>query len=207
MSDVIEQIGAQRVLPVLRSQTPEDAVETAMACVAAGMGVIELTRSIPNVEQAVAHLDKKNVIVGVGTITERNQVYSCAEAGARFVVSFATLPDVIDAAHERSISAIPGALSPTEVLACVNAGADAVKIFPARSVSPDYLRDLSPLIPDTKLIVTGGISPSPTDIQQWLDAGAFAVGMGSGLGTVEAHGPGPIESRCRAALEAAGVAG
>jgi 2-dehydro-3-deoxyphosphogluconate aldolase / (4S)-4-hydroxy-2-oxoglutarate aldolase len=81
---------------------------------------------------------------------------------------------------------IQGALTPTEVLAAHAAGADAVKVFPARAVSPGYLRDLASVLPGVRLLPTGGIRAA--EIGMWLGAGAWAVGLGSALGTVAGVG-------------------
>ena len=76
-----------------------------------------------------------------------------------------------------------------------------MKIFPARVVSPAYLRDLAAVLPDVRLVPTGGIGPG--DVGPWLDAGAWAVGLGASLGTVAGVGTNEVERRCRGALAAA----
>jgi len=198
--EVTAAIAAQRVVPVLRAATAADAIETARVLAAAGAGVIELTHSTPDVEAAVRVLAAEGVVVGVGTIRERAQVAAAARAGARFVVSFAAPPGFVAAARAAGVLPVPGALTPSEIAAAAADGATVVKLFPARLTQPAYLRDLAPLLPGVRFVVTGGIAPE--DIAGWLDAGAVAVGVGSGLGTVASVGAEEVARRWREVVHA-----
>jgi 2-dehydro-3-deoxyphosphogluconate aldolase / (4S)-4-hydroxy-2-oxoglutarate aldolase len=198
---VMEQIGAQRVVPVIRCADAEDAVLTARAAAAAGMQVVELTLTTPGAHDALRELRGDGLTVGLGTLLRDDDVAPAVEAGAQFVVTFGCVPGLVAAAHEASVEAVEGALTPSEVLAADRARADAVKIFPARAVSPAYLRDLRTVLPDVRLLPTGGIEPG--DVRRWLDAGAWAVGLGASLGTVASVGADEVERRCRGALAAA----
>jgi 2-dehydro-3-deoxyphosphogluconate aldolase/(4S)-4-hydroxy-2-oxoglutarate aldolase len=156
---VMEQIGAQRVVPVIRCADAEDAVPTARAAAAAGMQVVELTLTTPGAHDALRELRGDGLTLGLGTLLRDDDVAPAVEAGAQFVVTFGCVPGLVAAAHEASIEAVEGALTPSEVLAAHRAGAAAVKIFPARAVSPAYLRDLRTVLPDVRLLPTGGIEP------------------------------------------------
>ena len=194
----LERLERQAVVPVLRSRDAEDAVATAQACRRGGMEVIELTYSIPEVERAVAELAAdEDVVVGVGTVVEPAQVRTSGELGAQFIVSFGFDPDVVAAAVELGVAVIPGALTPSEVLACHRAGASAVKLFPARLIEPSYLGDLTAVMPGLKLMVTGGVPANVEGIRPWLEAGAIAIGVGSALGSVAADGADEVERRAR----------
>ncbi|MBA2522419.1 MAG: bifunctional 4-hydroxy-2-oxoglutarate aldolase/2-dehydro-3-deoxy-phosphogluconate aldolase, partial [Solirubrobacterales bacterium] len=141
--DVLEEIAGQRVVPVLRTADPDDAIKTAQACARAGMRVIELTHSIPDVGAAVRALaEDDDLIVGVGTVVEPDQVRANVELGARFIVSYAFDERVVETAVGLGVAVIPGAMTATEVDRCRQAGASAVKLFPARMIEPSYLRDL-----------------------------------------------------------------
>lgn len=203
MSDAIERIAAQRVVPVLRTADVEDAVATARACADAGMRVVELTRTTPDVEQALERLRDDDLVLGLGTVTHRDQVRDAARAGARFVISFAAPVGMVEVAHELGIVAIPGALTPSEIAACVDEGADAVKLFPARELSPAYLRDLHAVLPDLRATATGGLQATADSAGAWLAAGAIAVGIGSELGSVARDGVAEVCRRARAALDLA----
>ena len=204
MTGVLEQIAAQRVIPVLRSADVADAVATARACAAAGMRAIELTRTTPDVERALEALRDDGLLLGLGTVTHRDQVAAAARAGARFVVSFTAPAGMVEAAHEHGLAAIPGAFTPTEVAACAAAGADAVKLFPARAATPAYLGDLRAVLPGVRVLATGGLRATADSAGAWLAAGALAVGVGSELGTAAEHGATEVERRARAALAALG---
>jgi 2-dehydro-3-deoxyphosphogluconate aldolase/(4S)-4-hydroxy-2-oxoglutarate aldolase len=201
VTDVLEQLAAQRVVPVIRSASAADAVATARACARAGMVMVELTHSVPDVEDAVRELRDDGLVLGVGTITQVAEVESASIAGARFVVSFTRLPGFVARAAELSLTAIPGGFTPTELAGCAAEGARVVKLFPARLATPEYVRDLRAVLPGVGVMVTGGINPQDGDIAAWLGAGALAVGVGSDLGTVAADGAREVERRARAALD------
>jgi len=202
MVDALAQIAAQRVVPVLRTADAADATATARACIRGGMRVVELTYSTPGVERALGELARteEGALFGIGTVTEPEQVRSSVASGARFVVTFARQPGVIETALELGTTVICGALTPTEVAECRRAGADAVKLFPVRLVDPGYLGDLRAVLPDVSFVVSGGIGADPESVRPWLDAGAIAVGLGGALGTAAKDGAGEVERRCRDVL-------
>jgi 2-dehydro-3-deoxyphosphogluconate aldolase / (4S)-4-hydroxy-2-oxoglutarate aldolase len=199
---VLDALRAQRVVPVLRSPDAEDAIATALACADAGLTVVELTRSTPDVDRAVAALSARGLTVGVGTLTAPAEVRSVAAAGARFAVSFANPADFVATARACGLAAIPGALTPSEVLAAAQQGADAVKLFPARAVSPAHLADLRAVLPDVAFLATGGLRIADGTARAWLDAGALAVGLGADFGTAARDGAAGVTARARAVLDA-----
>jgi 2-dehydro-3-deoxyphosphogluconate aldolase / (4S)-4-hydroxy-2-oxoglutarate aldolase len=200
-AEVLERIAAQRVVPVIRSSDADDAIATSRACARAGMRVVELTRTTPDVERALHSLRKDDLLLGLGTVTQAGQVRPAAAAGARFVVSFAVVDRMIEVAGELGVTPIPGALTPTEILRCLHAGAPAVKIFPARLVEPAYLSDLRAVMPSLSALVTGGVPATGDGMRPWLAAGGLAVGIGSGLGTVASLGEEEVERRARTLLD------
>jgi len=202
MTEVLERIRVQRILPVLRSRDVDDAIATARACAHGTISVVELTYTTPRVEEAVRTLVADGLVVGVGTVTSREQVRTAAAAGASFVVSFTNPEGMVPTADECSVTAIPGAMTPTEVADCVRVGAQAVKLFPARVLGARYLRDLRSVLPDVCAIATGGLRATPESFGPWLDAGALAVGIGSELGSAGRDGPGVVANRVRHALAA-----
>lgn len=193
--DALAALRVQQWVPVLRSADTEDAVATALACRAGGASVVELTYSTPGVLDAVAELASAGMRVGVGTIRTPQQVSDAFEAGATFVVSFHRPVGFLDAAAEVGVLAIPGALTPHEVAAAVDEGAQAIKVFPARLVTPSYLGDLRAVLGSVPLLVTGGIDARRSAIQPWLDAGAWCVGIGSQVGSARKDGPAEVSRR------------
>jgi 2-dehydro-3-deoxyphosphogluconate aldolase / (4S)-4-hydroxy-2-oxoglutarate aldolase len=197
----LDELARQRVLPVLRCADAEDTIATARAAAAAGCRVVEVTKSTPGVEAAIAPLLEDGLVVAVGTIRAAAEVAPLAAAGATLVVSFWNPPGFVAAATAAGIPAIPGGVATSELAAAEADGAAAVKLFPAALTDPSYLGALRPLLPDLRLLVTGGIEPD--GVRPWLDAGALAVGLGSSLGTAATVGTAEVERRMRAALAAA----
>jgi len=198
---VLEELARQRILPVLRCRDAEDTIATARAAAAAGYRVVEVTLSTPGAERAIAPLVAEGLVVAVGTVPDANAVQRLADAGASLVISYWNPPGFVAAAAEAGIPAIPGGFTTHELAAAHAEGAAAVKLFPAGLADPTFLTALQPLLPDLRLLVTGGIEPD--GVRKWLDAGALAVGLGSRLGTAATVGAAEVERRCRTALAAA----
>lgn len=170
------------VMAILRSQTYEHVPKAARTLVDAGVTCLEVTLTIPDViEQlpALAAILPDHVCLGVGTVTSAAQARAAAAAGAAFLVCPAVCADVLEAAAQLRIACYPGAWTPTEVLTAWNAGATAVKLFPAASGGPKHLGRLRDPFPDIPLVPTGGVSLE--QVPHYLAAGACAVGMGSPL--------------------------
>ena len=199
--NALEELARQRILPVLRCSDADDTIATARAAAAAGCRVVEVTMSTPGVEDAIAPLVAEGLVVAVGTVRDAGDVGRLADAGASMVVSFWNPPGFVAAASAAGIPAIPGGFTTHELAAAHADGAAAVKLFPAGLAGPGFLPALRPLLPDLRLLVTGGIEPD--GVRPWLDAGALAVGLGSKLGTAGTVGAAEVERRCRTALAAA----
>lgn len=157
--------------------------------------------STPGAEDAIAPLVAEGLTVAVGTVRDAGDVARLAERGAALVVSFWNPPGFVAAAKAAGIEAIPGGFTAHELAAANADGATVAKLFPASLAGTSFLSALRPLLPDLSLLVTGGIGPE--DVAAWLEAGALAVGLGSGLGTAATVGTSEVERRCRAALAAA----
>lgn len=199
-ADVLSILTAQKWLPVLRSASSRDAVDTALACRDAGCRTVELTFSTPGVLDAVRTLVDEGLVVGLGTVRTTRQVDEAVQAGASYVVSFHRPEGFVRAAAGHGVLSIAGALTPHEVAAAVDEGTDAVKIFSARLVQPEYLQDLVAVLGPVPIMVTGGVQPSVIDIRRWLDAGAVSVGVGSALGSVARDGHEAVETRAAALM-------
>ncbi len=179
--DVLTAIHQAGVIAVLRAPTSEAAVAAAEALIAGGVTAIEVTYSTPGAAPAIARIaqDFPEAIVGAGTLRRRPQVTEAAAAGARFLVSPGTVPDLVQAMLDTGVTTFSGALTPSEVMNAADLDVDAVKVFPGSLVGPGYLRALRGPFPELRLIPTGGVSAD--NVGDWLDAGAFAVGAGSEL--------------------------
>jgi 2-dehydro-3-deoxyphosphogluconate aldolase/(4S)-4-hydroxy-2-oxoglutarate aldolase len=118
-------------------------------------------------------------MLGAGTVLDADTTRRAVAAGAQFIVSPVFRPDVISAGHEQGVPVMPGCFTATEILNAWDAGADIVKVFPATSVGPGYVKDIRGPLPYVKLMPTGGVSID--NVGEWLTAGAVAVGVGSAL--------------------------
>lgn len=180
-----EQVVADRVIGIIRAPSAEQAVVYGSRLAAAGLGSIEVSLSTPGALDAIAELSAAGTgsLVGAGTVLDAQQAGAAIQAGARFLVCPALSVEVIRTASRHGVPVVAGALSPTEILAAMEAGADLVKVFPASQSSPGALRDLLQALPHAPLVPTGGVTSATA--ADWLAAGAVAVGMGSELTRAE----------------------
>ncbi len=198
----LQEIG---LVPVLRAESVEQALLLAGAIAEGGVSVLEVTMTVPGAIQVMRTLAKQrpDILVGAGTVLDAETARMCILEGAQFVVSPALNLKTIEMCHRYSIAVLPGALTPTEVVHAWQAGADVVKIFPASALGgAKYLTALRGPLPHVKLIPTGGVSLATA--KEFLEAGAFALGVGSDLANTKAIAagkPGIITENAKRYLE------
>jgi 2-dehydro-3-deoxyphosphogluconate aldolase / (4S)-4-hydroxy-2-oxoglutarate aldolase len=180
MSDCLNELRRTRVLAIIRTETAESAVRCVEALVEGGLTVVEISLTVPGGMKALekaADLLGDRMVLGAGTVLDAATARACILAGVQFLVSPSVCRPVIETAKRYSKLVCPGALSPSEVIAAHEAGADAVKIFPCACVGgAAYIRALKGPFPQIELVPTGGIT-IPT-CGEYLKAGAMAVGVG-----------------------------
>ncbi len=179
---VLERIKTERATAIIRTDSIERAIAAANAVIAGGFRIIEITFSFADAAKAIAKLAENNendLLLGAGTILNREQAREAVEAGARFLVSPCVLPEVIDAARELQVAVIPGAFTPTEIYTAYSLGADIVKIFPAVKFGPEYLKAVRGPLPQIPIMPTSGVDAS--NVAEWFRAGAVAVGAVSSV--------------------------
>ena len=178
MSAVAERIVARRVVGILRCADP---VAVGATVIDGGVDVVEVPLGVPGALAAISSLVAAfpSALVGAGTVMSAADADAALVAGARFLLSPVLRPAVVEAAHAAGAAAVPGAFTPTEVDACMRAGADLVKLFPADRLTPADLRVLLAALPGAPLLPTGGITAA--NAARWIDAGAVAVGVGGAL--------------------------
>lgn len=181
LPSALRAVGEAGVIAVLRAPSSEAAVAAAEALIAGGVTAIEVTYSTPDAAPAIARIrqDFPDAVVGAGTLTRRPQVTEATVAGAQFLVSPGTAPDLVRFMTDTGLPTFSGALTPTELMAALELGVSAIKIFPGSLVGPGYLKAMRGPFPDVPLMPTGGVSAD--NLGDWLAAGAFAVGAGSEL--------------------------
>ena len=179
---VIEKILAQKVVAVVRLKDYGSAVDVARALVAGGVNVLEFTLTGQGALAAITATRKAlgdSVCVGVGTVLTPEQADAAHTAGAQFAVTPALRREVIARCVKQQMLVLCGGLSPTELLEAHEAGAELVKVFPARLGGPKYIQDVLAPLPFLKLVPTGGVSLETA--RDYLAAGAVAVGIGGNL--------------------------
>jgi 2-dehydro-3-deoxyphosphogluconate aldolase/(4S)-4-hydroxy-2-oxoglutarate aldolase len=210
-AEVCRRIEAVGIVPVIRAATAELALRAAEAVLAGGVSIFEITMTVPDAPAVIRSLVAKlgdRAVVGAGTVLSAEVARVCIEAGAAFVVSPGLDLGTVAAAHERGVPMMPGALTPTEVIAAWKTGAEMVKIFPCGAVGgPQYLRALRGPLPEVKLLPTGGVNAD--NAGDYIAAGAAALGVGSELIDVAALAAGNdalITERARALVAAVATA-
>lgn len=169
-------------MAIIRMPDPAALRAVVDALAEGGVRALEVTMTVPRAIELIAEIAPTlpgDFLFGAGTVLDGETVRRAVDAGAQFIVSPVFRRDVISAAHEAGVPVMPGCFTPTEILEAWDMGADIVKVFPATSVGPGYLKDVRGPLPQVKLMPTGGVSID--NAGDWLRAGAVAVGVGSAL--------------------------
>ncbi|WP_353068691.1 bifunctional 4-hydroxy-2-oxoglutarate aldolase/2-dehydro-3-deoxy-phosphogluconate aldolase [Tunturibacter empetritectus] len=179
---VLRELREIGLVPVLRADSVEQALALADAIAAGGVTVLEVTMTVPGAIEVMRRLaeQRPEILIGAGTVLDAETARMCILEGAQFVVSPALNVATIEMCHRYSVTVLPGALTPTEIVTAWQAGADVVKVFPASAMGgPKYLTSLKGPLPHIEMIPTGGVVLGTA--AEFLEAGAFALGVGSDL--------------------------
>lgn len=171
-----------RLLGIVRSATPVDLVEVCRSLFVGGVKCVEITLNSPGALHAIERVRADlpaGCLIGAGTILDVETAKQALAAGAQFIVTPIVDLPTIELVHSRSIPIIPGAYTPTEIYTAWKAGATMVKLFPAQSIGPGYLKEVLLPLPEIRLCPTGGVNLE--NARDWLDAGAASLGVGSAL--------------------------
>ncbi|MFC7063398.1 bifunctional 4-hydroxy-2-oxoglutarate aldolase/2-dehydro-3-deoxy-phosphogluconate aldolase [Halobacillus seohaensis] len=178
----IERIKQARIVPVIRKANLENIVPITTALVKGGIQAIEITAETPRVGELIQKV-KENVsdelMVGAGTVLDPETARQLMLAGAEFIVSPSLNTETIRMANRYGIPCIPGALTPTEILTAYEAGANMVKVFPAHTFGPHYIKNIKGPLPHVSVMATGGIHLE--NMMDYFENGAEVVGIGSQL--------------------------
>ncbi len=197
------------VVPVHADDDPERLIRLVAACSAGGVRAFEATDRLPGAFDAFvqlrAHVDRRlpETMLGVGSVASVDDAVAYVRAGAEFVVTPFTDPDLISWCRGADVLAIPGAMTPSEVRTARRAGAPLVKLFPAGTVGPAHLRHLRGPDRTTRFMPTGGLAADEATLWAWAEAGASCVGLGGGLlgdGADDEASADALRDRCAAAL-------
>jgi 2-dehydro-3-deoxyphosphogluconate aldolase / (4S)-4-hydroxy-2-oxoglutarate aldolase len=181
-ADSVRAIQALGAVAVVRLEDGARLGPVVEALVAGEVRAIEVTMTIPGALDAMAALRPivdGRTLLGAGTVLDPETARLAILAGARFIVGPTLCPGVVAMCARYDVVSIPGAYTPTEILAAWEAGADIVKVFPAGGLGPDYVKDLLGPLPQLRLLPTGGVNAD--NAAAFLEAGAIAVGVGGAL--------------------------
>jgi 2-dehydro-3-deoxyphosphogluconate aldolase / (4S)-4-hydroxy-2-oxoglutarate aldolase len=181
-SETVRQIEQLGIVAVIRLRDPGKLRAVVDAIVAGGVRALEVTMTVPGAVELIRGLAPTlpdGFLLGAGTVIDAATARAVIDAGAQFVISPVFRREVIAACHERGVPVAPGCFTPTEILDAHEAGADIVKVFPATTLGPQYIKDVRAPLPQLKLMPTGGVSPD--NAGDWIRAGAVAVAAGSSL--------------------------
>ncbi len=182
-AEICDRMQLTGVVPVVRAANAEQAWLACRALYAGGVDVLEVTMTVPDAPNLIRELVAQfgnDVLVGAGTVLDAETARACIRAGAEFIVSPGFDPEIVRAAHDAGKPALPGALTPTEVMAAMKADADIIKVFPASAMGgAKYLRSLRAPFQNARFLPTGGVNASTA--RDFIAAGAVALGVGSEL--------------------------
>jgi 2-dehydro-3-deoxyphosphogluconate aldolase/(4S)-4-hydroxy-2-oxoglutarate aldolase len=168
---------------VVRASSVQEAKRAVEAICAGGIPIVEITMTVPDAPALIQQVVREygdRVLTGAGTVLRADQAKMCLDAGAEFLVSPGLATSVLTTALACKKLAIPGAMTPTELMTALEHEARLVKIFPAGSLGgPKYLKALRAPFPKAALIPTGGVNAS--NAADYITAGAFALGVGADL--------------------------
>jgi 2-dehydro-3-deoxyphosphogluconate aldolase/(4S)-4-hydroxy-2-oxoglutarate aldolase len=182
VEEIIRRIGEIGIMPVIRAANAAEASRAVEAVCAGGISVVEITMTVPDAPRVLRDVARANAdfLIGAGTVLNAKQAEICIDMGARFLVSPGLAPEVIHTAAKHGVLAIPGAFTPTEVMAAKELGVDVIKIFPCGSGGgPSHIKALRAPFPDCRFIPTGGVNLK--NAEEYFAAGAFALGIGAEL--------------------------
>ena len=203
IEDVIRRVGEIGIIPVVRASSIEDANRAVEAICAGGILTVEITMTVPNAITVIREVVQRHggdVLIGAGTVTNAEQAESCVRAGAQFLVSPGLATSVLSVARVHDRLAIPGALTPTELMNAQELGARVIKIFPCGSVGgAKYIKSLKAPFPHAQLIPTGGVNAA--NAADFIAAGAYALGVGADLVDATALREGNLDKITSAAKE------
>lgn len=181
LSGVAEQLREIGFIAIVRAGSSDGLIEAAGALWDGGVRAMEVTLNTPGALRVIAEIRRARptMLCGVGTVLQAADAVAAIGAGAQFVITPTLQLDTIAACRERGVPVCPGCASPTEMLAAHRAGADFVKVFPAGTFGLAHIRAVMEVMPQLRLVPTGGVTPE--NVGEFFRAGCAAVAVGAKL--------------------------
>jgi 2-dehydro-3-deoxyphosphogluconate aldolase / (4S)-4-hydroxy-2-oxoglutarate aldolase len=181
-SEIVSMLLNPGIIAVVRAKAAEQVIPLTEALVAGGVIAVEVTMTTPDAIEAIREASRKfgsRALIGVGTVLDTQTCKLAISAGAEFVVSPITRPEIAREAKAANKPVMLGAYTPTEAQLAYEAGSDFIKIFPADGLGPNYIKALRAPLPHLKIVPTGGVDVH--NVADFLKAGCVALGVGSSL--------------------------
>ncbi|BAC14170.1 2-dehydro-3-deoxyphosphogluconate aldolase [Oceanobacillus iheyensis HTE831] len=180
--DILKQVEKEKLIAIIRGYDTKETIKIAKALYEGGIRLLEVTLNSDNALQTIGALHSElenDVVIGAGTVLDSESAVLAIKAGAKFIISPTLDIETIKATKRYGVISIPAAFTPTEILSAQEAGADIVKLFPASSLGPNYVKDVHGPLPHIKLLPTGGVNVE--NVTEFIQKGAVGVGLGSSL--------------------------
>ena len=184
--DVVRIFSEDRLVAVIRTTSADSAELAARAMARAGVRLVEITLTVPDALELIAKLATddefaaQGAIVGAGTVLSGAQAEDSLIAGARFLVSPALIPEMIEAARSRDAMTMPGTMTPTEMVKAAELGADYIKVYPLATIGgPDFITNVRRALMHLPLVATGNVEYD--EIPAYFKAGVVGFGIGGPL--------------------------
>ncbi|HUI78184.1 MAG TPA: bifunctional 4-hydroxy-2-oxoglutarate aldolase/2-dehydro-3-deoxy-phosphogluconate aldolase [Bryobacteraceae bacterium] len=175
----IDEVG---IVPIIRDSSPEDAVFAAESLQGGGIPIVEVTMTVPGAIKVLLELTTgdRELIVGAGSVLDVEMARECMDAGAMFLASAGFDREIVEFAAQHDLVVVPGAMTPTEIMAAWKARPDFIRVFPCSNVGgASYIRDLRRPFPHLPLIAAGGVNQQTAG--DFFQAGASAISLGGEL--------------------------
>ncbi|HEY9488822.1 MAG TPA: bifunctional 4-hydroxy-2-oxoglutarate aldolase/2-dehydro-3-deoxy-phosphogluconate aldolase [Chryseosolibacter sp.] len=186
--EVVNVMRETGIVPLFTHDNPQEALEVVEAAYRGGVRTFEFTNRRANSFEIFSHLIRQRkkfpeLMLGIGTVLDGETTRKFIDAGADFIISPILKLEMAEVCRKHNIPWIPGCATLTEIVTAKENGAAVIKVFPGSVLGPGFVSSILPVIPDLKLMITGGVEPTKENLTAWFRAGAMCVGMGSQLFT------------------------
>lgn len=186
--EVISVMRDTGIVPLFTHDNAEEAQQVVEAAYHGGVRTFEFTNRRPNSFEVFSHLVRErrkfpDLMLGIGTVMDGATTQKFIDAGADFIISPILKTEMAEVCKKNNISWIPGCATLTEIVTARENGAAVIKVFPGSVLGPGFVSSILPVVPDLRLMITGGVEPTKENLTSWFQAGAMCVGMGSQLFT------------------------
>ncbi|HEU5147875.1 MAG TPA: bifunctional 4-hydroxy-2-oxoglutarate aldolase/2-dehydro-3-deoxy-phosphogluconate aldolase [Chryseosolibacter sp.] len=185
---IIDVMKSTGIVPLFTHDNAQDAQQVVEAAYRGGVRAFEFTNRRANSFEIFSHLIRErkkfpDLMLGIGTVMDAQTTKKFIDAGADGIMSPILKTEMAEVCHQHNKAWIPGCATLTEIVTARDHGAAVIKVFPGSVLGPGFVSSIMPVVPDLKLMITGGVEPTQENLSAWFNAGAMCVGMGSQLFT------------------------